>query len=91
MLCERSLRYFHFNRLVSPSPLSMMKAAATCTWLGDLVTALMVTDMMLQDRLYPHWGTGFRRWEHLQLRYLTSHLVTLLSNITSSLLVVNGL
>ncbi|XP_047490895.1 uncharacterized protein LOC125040384 [Penaeus chinensis] len=40
---------------------SMMKAAATCTWLGDLVTALMVTDMMLQDNLYPHWATGFRR------------------------------
>lgn len=38
-----------------------MKAAATCTWLGDLVTALMVTDMMLQDNLYPHWATGFRR------------------------------
>ena len=40
---------------------SMMKAAATCTWLGDLVTALMVTDMMLQDRLYPYWGTRFRK------------------------------
>ena len=39
----------------------MMKAAATCTWLGDLVTALMVTDMMLQDNLYPHWATKFRR------------------------------
>lgn len=39
----------------------MMKAAATCTWLGDLITALMVTDMMLQDNMYPHWGTKFRR------------------------------
>ncbi|KAA0190175.1 hypothetical protein HAZT_HAZT009056, partial [Hyalella azteca] len=44
---------------------NMMKAAATCTWLGDLVTALMVTDMMLQDRLYPHWGTKFRRLYNL--------------------------
>ncbi|XP_050693016.1 transmembrane protein 117-like isoform X2 [Eriocheir sinensis] len=40
---------------------SMMKAAATCTWLGDLVTALMVTDMMLQDNLYPNWAPEFRR------------------------------
>lgn len=39
----------------------MMKAAATCTWLGDLVTALMVTDMMLQDNLYPNWAPEFRR------------------------------
>jgi hypothetical protein len=32
-----------------------MKAAACGTWLGDLITALMVTDMMLQDNLYPSY------------------------------------
>nr|CAD7427530.1 unnamed protein product [Timema monikensis] len=40
---------------------SVMKAAACGTWLGDLITALMVTDMMLQDNLYPHWATRFRQ------------------------------
>ena len=38
-----------------------MKAAACGTWLGDLITALMVTDMMLQDNLYPHWAPCFRQ------------------------------
>ncbi|KAK7868906.1 hypothetical protein R5R35_014216 [Gryllus longicercus] len=40
---------------------SVMKAAACGTWLGDLITALMVTDMMLQDNLYPHWAPRFRQ------------------------------
>ena len=30
-----------------------MKAAACGTWLGGIFTALIVTDMMLQDNLYP--------------------------------------
>jgi hypothetical protein len=38
-----------------------MKAAACGTWLGDLITALMVTDMMLQDNLYPQWASYFRK------------------------------
>lgn len=37
-----------------------MKAAACGTWLGDLITALMVTDMMLQDNLYPEWAPRAR-------------------------------
>ncbi|PSN39525.1 hypothetical protein C0J52_12396 [Blattella germanica] len=41
--------------------LCVMKAAACGTWLGDLITALMVTDMMLQDNLYPHWAPCFRQ------------------------------
>jgi len=40
---------------------SVMKAAACGTWLGDLITALMVTDMMLQDNLYPQWASYFRK------------------------------
>jgi hypothetical protein len=38
-----------------------MKTAACGTWLGDLITALMVTDMMLQDNLYPQWASCFRQ------------------------------
>lgn len=37
-----------------------MKAAACGTWLGDLITALMVTDVMLQDNLYPKWAPKLR-------------------------------
>ncbi|ELU08141.1 hypothetical protein CAPTEDRAFT_130530 [Capitella teleta] len=39
-----------------------MKAAATGTWCGDFFTAWMVTDIMLQEKLYPHWGHAVRKW-----------------------------
>ena len=38
-----------------------MKAAACGTWLGDLISALIVTDMMLQDDLYPGWAPRVRK------------------------------
>uniref|UniRef100_A0A4W4H055 Transmembrane protein 117 n=2 Tax=Electrophorus electricus TaxID=8005 RepID=A0A4W4H055_ELEEL len=41
---------------------SFMKMAAVGTWLGDFVTAWMVTDMMLQDSLYPDWGRAARHF-----------------------------
>ncbi|XP_019748937.1 transmembrane protein 117 [Hippocampus comes] len=41
---------------------SFMKIAAVGTWMGDFVTAWMVTDMMLQDENYPQWGKGARRF-----------------------------
>lgn len=41
---------------------SIMKAAACGTWLGDLITALIVTDMMLQDNLYPSWAPSVRKY-----------------------------
>ena len=41
---------------------SIMKAAACGTWLGDLITALIVTDMMLQDNLYPNWAPSARKF-----------------------------
>ena len=41
---------------------SIMKAAACGTWLGDLITALIVTDMMLQDNLYPDWAPSARKF-----------------------------
>lgn len=39
---------------------TFMKIAAVGTWMGDFVTAWMVTDMMLQDKKYPAWGTSAR-------------------------------
>ncbi|XP_059916385.1 LOW QUALITY PROTEIN: transmembrane protein 117 [Gadus macrocephalus] len=41
---------------------SFMKIAAVGTWMGDFVTAWMVTDMMLQDQHYPDWGQTARRF-----------------------------
>ena len=54
--------YLDIARGQKPSFLSfsIMKAAACGTWLGDLITALIVTDMMLQDNLYPHWAPSVR-------------------------------
>ena len=37
-----------------------MKAAACGTWLGSMITALIVTDMMLQDNLYPSFAPKLR-------------------------------
>uniref|UniRef100_A0A3P9MID6 Transmembrane protein 117 n=1 Tax=Oryzias latipes TaxID=8090 RepID=A0A3P9MID6_ORYLA len=41
---------------------SFMKIAAVGTWMGDFVTAWMVTDMMLQDQNYPDWGKAARKF-----------------------------
>ncbi|KAK6973795.1 transmembrane protein 117 [Biomphalaria glabrata] len=41
---------------------AFMKAAATGTWCGDFFTAWMVTDIMLQEKLYPGWATLARKW-----------------------------
>jgi hypothetical protein len=46
-----------------------MKAAACGTWLGDLITALIVTDIMLQDNLYPGWAPNLR---FVSIRNITS-------------------
>jgi hypothetical protein len=46
-----------------------MKAAACGTWLGDLITALIVTDIMLQDNLYPGWAPNLRL---VSIRNITS-------------------
>lgn len=47
---------------------TFMKVAAICTWLGDFITAWMVTDMMLQvNNSYfalerpSRWGTELYR------------------------------
>ncbi|XP_023704147.1 uncharacterized protein LOC111862740 isoform X2 [Cryptotermes secundus] len=52
---------YQINSHMGATNASVMKAAACGTWLGDLITALMVTDMMLQDNLYPQWASCFRK------------------------------
>ncbi|KAL4225408.1 hypothetical protein ACF0H5_016098 [Mactra antiquata] len=39
-----------------------MKVAACGTWCGDFFTAWMVTDIMLQEKLYPGWARPVRNW-----------------------------
>ncbi|KAK3103381.1 hypothetical protein FSP39_018842 [Pinctada imbricata] len=59
-----------------------MKMAATGTWCGDFFTAWMVTDMMLQERLYPHWAMPVRRWWNRGYnRIILFWLVTSLASI----------
>jgi len=42
---------------------TFMKAAALGTWMGDFITAWMVTDMMLQETTkYPDWAKAVRAW-----------------------------
>jgi len=53
---------FLINTRMGVSNASFMKAAACGTWLGDFFTALMVTDMMLQDELYPNWAVSLRNF-----------------------------
>ncbi|XP_068950341.1 transmembrane protein 117 isoform X3 [Petaurus breviceps papuanus] len=50
---------------------SFMKVAAVGTWMGDFVTAWMVTDMMLQDKPYPDWGKSARAfWKKGNIRII---------------------
>ncbi|OTF74755.1 THEM117 domain containing protein [Euroglyphus maynei] len=49
-----------------------MKIAACGTWCGDFFTAWMITDMMLQDNLYPNWAIGLRAfwYKHANIRIM---------------------
>ena len=42
----------HASRRMGMENQTFMKVAAICTWLGDFITAWMVTDMMLQVNTY---------------------------------------
>ncbi|XP_062582090.1 transmembrane protein 117-like [Saccostrea cucullata] len=53
---------YRISDLMGVSNSIFMKMAATGTWCGDFFTAWMVTDMMLQEKLYPKWAVGARRW-----------------------------
>ena len=70
-----------------------MKAAACGTWLGDLITALMVTDMMLQDDLYPHWANRVRAFwrRHNVARILVFWVGSIVATVLVVTLIVSDL
>ncbi|XP_064635440.1 transmembrane protein 117-like isoform X2 [Lineus longissimus] len=53
---------YHISPLMGISNSWFMKAAACGTWLGDAFTAWMITDIMLQEKLYPNWAVPVRKW-----------------------------
>ncbi|XP_021353314.1 transmembrane protein 117-like isoform X2 [Mizuhopecten yessoensis] len=58
-----------------------MKAAACGTWCGDFFTAWMVTDMMLQEKLYPSWAKPVRTWwNHRYNRIILFWVVTIVTS-----------
>ncbi|GFO26996.1 transmembrane protein 117 [Plakobranchus ocellatus] len=61
-------RKYHISSYMGVSNSIFMKAAATGTWCGDFFTAWMVTDMMLQERLYPDWARPLRKWWNTGIR-----------------------
>ncbi|XP_029416196.1 transmembrane protein 117 isoform X2 [Nannospalax galili] len=66
---------------------SFMKLAAVGTWMGDFVTAWMVTDMMLQDKPYPDWGKSARAfWKKGNIRIIL--FWTVLFTLTSVVVLV---
>ncbi|XP_073508139.1 transmembrane protein 117 [Phyllobates terribilis] len=66
---------------------SFMKVAAVGTWMGDFVTAWMVTDMMLQDNQYPDWGKSARAfWRRGNIRIIL--FWTVLFSLTSVVVLV---
>ncbi|KAL3190123.1 hypothetical protein MRX96_020440 [Rhipicephalus microplus] len=81
---------FRINALMGVTNASFMKVAACGTWLGDFLTAWMVTDMMLQDELYPSWAPALRAfWQsHGRTRIFVFWSVSLLlSAVVISLIV----
>ena len=50
----------HKTKIFLKSIIDIFKAAACGTWTGDMISAIIVTDMMLQDNLYPTWAPGLR-------------------------------
>lgn len=81
---------FRINALMGVTNASFMKVAACGTWLGDFLTAWMVTDMMLQDELYPGWAPTLRAfWQtHGRTRIVIFWSVALLlSALVVSLIV----
>lgn len=63
-----SYQSYLINTQIGVTNANFMKAAACGTWLGDFFTAWMVTDMMLQDNLYPGWAKGLRQfWRTYEL------------------------
>ncbi|KAM7292788.1 transmembrane protein 117 [Ixodes scapularis] len=81
---------FRINALMGITNANFMKFAACGTWLGDFLTAWMVTDMMLQDQLYPSWARSLRAfWQsHGRTRIIVFWSGTvILSTVVISLIV----
>ncbi|XP_038636374.1 transmembrane protein 117 isoform X2 [Scyliorhinus canicula] len=73
---------YFINKYMGMKNGTFMKLAAVGTWMGDFVTAWMVTDMMLQDNLYPAWGRtarAFWRKGYNRVVLFWSVLITLTS------------
>ena len=88
--------YINCNVVIALSLLglpSLMKAAACGTWLGDLITALMVSDMMLQDDLYPHWANRVRAFwrRHNVARILVFWVGSIVATVLVVTLIVSDL
>lgn len=62
-----------------------MKLAASGTWAGDLFTAWMVTDVMLQEKFYPSWAQSLRLWWSTKYRRIIAFWVVI---VISSLFVI---
>ncbi|XP_014664882.1 PREDICTED: transmembrane protein 117-like [Priapulus caudatus] len=70
---------------------TFMKMAASATWLGDFVTAWMVTDMMLQDKLYPSWGRSARAfWQHNHNRIILFWMVWILMTAVVLMVIITN-
>lgn len=62
MIGGDEMKPYHISQYMGISNSFFMKAAACGTWLGDFFTAWMVTDIMLQEKLYPNWAVAPRRF-----------------------------
>ncbi|XP_072123538.1 transmembrane protein 117 isoform X3 [Mobula birostris] len=82
LLITGNMSPFIINEYMGIRNENFMKLAAVGTWLGDFVTAWMVTDMMLQDDSYPAWGKtarAFWRKGYNRIVLFWSVLITLTS------------
>lgn len=75
------LSLYHVTSYLGIQNDSFMKAAGLGTWMGDFVTAWMVTDMMLQDKLYPNWNKRLRKiwktgWTRIYLFWVVLIIAT---------------
>ncbi|GIY98455.1 transmembrane protein 117 [Caerostris extrusa] len=84
---------FHINSHMGITNANFMKAAASGTWIGDFVTAWMVTDMMLQDNLYPNWARPYREFwrSHGRIRIVIFWLGSIIMTALVVTLIVSDL
>ncbi|XP_035825513.1 transmembrane protein 117 [Aplysia californica] len=74
---------YHISSFMGINNDIFMKAAATGTWCGDFFTAWMVTDMMLQEKLYPSWAKPVRKWWNTSYnRIILFWIIVVLSSFT---------